>query len=117
MMSAKARSIVRFFCDGKFALSVVPYELFTEFNAGPDSVDDVVSAMRDIDGVELAIVLRQLENGEVRANVRSQSYFDCNKFAEQFGGGGHVRAAGFTCSDHNIDDVAEKVIEKVQNIL
>ncbi|MBR3142572.1 MAG: DHH family phosphoesterase [Clostridiales bacterium] len=116
-LSAKARSEVRFFCDDKFALTVVPYEQFEFYGAGPDGVDDVVSAMRDIDGVELAIVLRQLQNGEIRGNVRSQEYFDCCKFAESFGGGGHMRAAGFTVRDADINDVAEEIIKKVQNTL
>jgi phosphoesterase RecJ-like protein len=116
-LSAKARSEVRFFCDDRFALTVVPYEQFEFYGAGPDGVDDVVSAMRDIDGVELAIVLRQLQNGEIRGNVRSQEYFDCCRFAEGFGGGGHMRAAGFTVRDADINDVAEEIIKRVQNTL
>ena len=115
-LSAKARSEVKFYCDDKFALTVVPYEQFKEFGAGPDGVDDVVSAMRDIDGVELAIVLRELENGDVRGNVRSQEYFDCCKFAEGFGGGGHVRAAGFNVKG-DINEIANEVIKRVQDIL
>ena len=114
LLSAKARSEVQFFCDDRFALTVVPYSQFVEYNAGPDGVDDVVSAMRDIDGVELAIVLRQLESGEIRGNVRSQDYFDCCKFAEGFGGGGHVRAAGFTVKTGDINEIAAEVIKKVQ---
>ena len=117
LLSAKARSEVKFYCDGKFALTVVPYEQFVEYGAGPDGVDDVVSAMRDIDGVELAIVLRQLESGEIRGNVRSQEYFDSSKFAEGFGGGGHVRAAGFTIKDGDINELAEEVIKRVQATL
>ncbi|PWJ71445.1 phosphoesterase RecJ-like protein [Ruminococcaceae bacterium R-25] len=115
-LSAKARSEVKFYCDDKFALTVVPYEQFKEFGAGPDGVDDVVSAMRDIDGVELAIVLRELENGDVRGNIRSQEYFDCCKFAEGFGGGGHVRAAGFNAKG-DINEIANEVIKRVQDIL
>ena len=73
--------------------------------------------MRDIDGVELAVVLRELENGEIRGNVRSQEYFDCSEFAKNFGGGGHVRAAGFTVKDISIGDLAGEVIKKVQETL
>jgi len=116
LLSAKARSEVKFYCDDRFALTVVPYSQFVEFNADPDGVDDVVSAMRDIDGVELAIVLRQLESGEIRGNVRSQEYFDCSKFAEGFGGGGHMRAAGFTVYG-DINETAEEIIKRVQATL
>ena len=116
LLSAKARSEVRFFCEDRFALTVVPYSQFVEYGADPDGVDDVVSAMRDIDGVELAIVLRQLESGEIRGNVRSQEYFDCSKFAEGFGGGGHMRAAGFTVYG-DINETAEEIIKRVQAAL
>ena len=115
-LSARARSDVKFYFDNKFAMTLVPYSEFVEYGAGPDGVDDVVSAMRDIDGVELAIVLRELESGEIRGNVRSQEYFDCSKFAQGFGGGGHVRAAGFT-SNMDINELAEEVIKRVQDTL
>ena len=82
-----------------------------------DGVDDVVSAMRDIDGVELAIVLRELESGEIRGNIRSQDYFDCSKFAEIYGGGGHLRAAGFTAKNIEIYKLAEEIVSKVQDAL
>ena len=116
-LSAKARSEVQFYYDDKFAMTVVPYSQFVEYNAGPDGVDDVVSAMRDIDGVELAIVLRELESGEIRGNIRSQDYFDCSKFAEIYGGGGHLRAAGFTAKNIEIYKLAEEIVSKVQDAL
>jgi phosphoesterase RecJ-like protein len=71
-LSAAARSKAEFLCGGQFALSVVPYSMFREYGADADGVDDVVSALRDVDSVEVAIVLRELENGEIRGNVRSQ---------------------------------------------
>lgn len=117
LLSAEARSETQFYYDDKFAMTVVPYDLFKRFNAGPDGVDDVVSAMRDIDGVELAIVLRELENGEIRGNIRSQEYFDCSKFAEGFGGGGHVRAAGFTVKNGNIYEIAGEIVKRVRDII
>ena len=116
-LSAKARSEVQFYYDDKFAMTVVPYSQFVEYNAGPDGVDDVVSAMRDIDGVELAIVLRELESGEIRGNIRSQDYFDCSKVAEIYGGGGHLRAAGFTAKNIEIYKLAEEIVSKVQDAL
>ena len=109
MLSAEARSRVEFYADGRFAFVTVPYELFVKHGAGPDGVDDVVSSMRDIDGVEVAIVLRELESGEIRANIRSQDYFDSAAFAEVYGGGGHVRASGFTVRGRDLNELAENV--------
>ena len=116
-LSAAARSKAEFLCDGQFAISVVPYSMFKEFGAGPDGVDDVVSALRDVDGVEVAIVLRELENGEIRGNVRSNDGFNSAAFASLYGGGGHLRAAGFTARDRKIDALADEVKERVEKLL
>jgi len=116
-LSAAARSKAEFLCDGQFAISVVPYSMFKEFGAGPDGVDDVVSALRDVDGVEVAIVLRELENGEIRGNVRSNDGFNSAAFASLYGGGGHLRAAGFTARDRKIDALADEVKARVEKLL
>ena len=116
-LSAAARSNAEFLAGGKFVISVVPYSMFKEFGAGSDGVDDVVSALRDVDGVEVAIVLRELENGEIRANIRSNDSFNSAEFAEIYGGGGHLRAAGFTVRDRKIDSLSEEVRERVLSLL
>ena len=116
-LSAAARSNAEFLAGGKFVISVVPYSMFKEFGAGSDGVDDVVSALRDVDGVEVAIVLRELENGEIRANIRSNDSFNSAEFAEIYGGGGHLRAAGFTVRDRKIDSLSEEVRERVLSLI
>ena len=116
-LSAAARSKAEFLCGGQFALSVVPYSMFKEYGADADGVDDVVSALRDVDSVEVAIVLRELENGEIRANVRSNDGFNSAAFAGLYGGGGHLRAAGFTVRGRKIDALADEVRERVEKLL
>lgn len=116
-ISAAARLTTKFFADGKIAVTFVPRELFDEYGADAQGVDDVVSAMRDIDGVELAIMLRVLENGSIRGNLRSKSYFDCSKLAEQFGGGGHAKASGFTGHDVGLTEFADQVLEAAMKMI
>ena len=91
--------------------------MFKEYGAGADGVDDVVSALRDVDSVEVAIVLRELENGEIRGNVRSNDTFNSAAFAGLYGGGGHLRAAGFTVRDRKIDALADEIRERVAKLL
>ena len=110
-VSAAAKLTTKFYAEGKIAATIVPRELFDEYGADDQGVDDVVSSMRDIDGVELAIMLRALENGSIRGNLRSKSYFDCSKLAEKFGGGGHAKASGFTGYDVELEDFAELVLD------
>ncbi|MBP5260722.1 MAG: bifunctional oligoribonuclease/PAP phosphatase NrnA [Clostridiales bacterium] len=112
--SALVRTGIRFYCDGKIAVVTASKEDFNRFGAGDDAIEELPSELRDIDGVELSVVLRETE-GVIRCNLRSNSYFDCSVFAEEFGGGGHKRAAGFTVpitSPEDISRVAGEVVTK-----
>lgn len=106
-----------FYFDGKVAITVVTEKMFEEFNATPDQIGDVVSRLRDIDGVELAVVLREAGESVVRGNLRSKSYFDCTKLAGNFGGGGHIRASGFHVDDADITKVKEEVLDFASTML
>ena len=116
-ISNAACSNAELFYDGKLAITAVPDEMFTQYNAGRDDIADVVSRLRDIDGVELAVVLREAEDGSVRGNLRSQETFDCSKFAESYGGGGHVRAAGFTVTGKDMTELKDEIIARVKDLL
>lgn len=106
-----------FYFDGKIAITTVTQKMFDEFEATADQIGDVVSRLRDIDGVELAIVLREAGDGVVRGNLRSKSYFDCTKLAGNFGGGGHIRASGFHVDDVEIMKVKEAVLDIASTML
>lgn len=56
--------------------------------------EDLPNYTVSVRGVEIGMFLRPSGNGEVRVSVRSAGDADVNKFAAQFGGGGHKKAAG-----------------------
>jgi len=107
------RSKVEFHADGQIALLRAYEEDFWQFGADDSAIDEMPSVMRDIEGVELSVVLR-ISEGRIRCNLRSKDHFDCSTFATAFGGGGHMRASGFNlpAEEHTIDEVAEAVIRK-----
>ena len=49
------------------------------------------------------------EGGAIRVSFRSKGTIDVSKFAEQFGGGGHARAAGAKIVG-DVSEVREKVV-------
>ena len=53
-----------------------------------------------------------LPDGSVKVSLRSVDYVDVNKIANAFGGGGHMRAAGFT-----VKMPVEEIVEKVTGLL
>jgi phosphoesterase RecJ-like protein len=47
-----------------------------------------------IEGVEVAVLLQESENGKIRVSLRSKDKINVNDIAGAFGGGGHAKAAG-----------------------
>lgn len=52
----------------------------------------------------------------LNASLRSKRYVDVSEIAVSFGGGGHVRAAGFDI-EGSLEDVIEKVLKKIQYVI
>ena len=74
-------------------------------------LETLVDVARSLEGVEVAISLRQpTEEGIFRASVRSSGSYNVANLCAQFGGGGHEKAAGCTVYAPDIDSAAEMLI-------
>lgn len=60
-----------------------------------DSTEGFIDFVRIIDGVDVAVLIKNIDDKICRVSMRSKG-FDVNKIAMSLGGGGHVRAAGCT---------------------
>ncbi len=107
-MSLTGMKIVQ---EGKIAYTVVDNQLKQRGGFSESDFEDLVGSMREIDGVELAYMVRQstANPGEYKISARSKKFFDCTEFCGLFGGGGHLRAAGATVSASN-PSIAERLI-------
>ena len=117
MISNTACTRSEILADGKMAICCVSEKMYEEFGATKDDVSDVVSKLRDIDGVEFAVVLRDAGEDSIRANLRSKATFDCSEFAAKYGGGGHKRAAGFTVTGKDLDSLKAEVVAEAAKLL
>lgn len=83
------------FADGKAVISAASQEDYDACGAGPEHAGQVIDQLRVIDGVEIAAFLRQ-DGEKVRGTMRSKTAGNVARIAGEFGGGGHIKAAGFT---------------------
>src|SRR5436189_5765316 len=72
----------------------VPPDALRRHGATADDLDGIVEYPRSIAGVRLALLFRQLANGNVKVSFRSLGDVDVAELASAFGGGGHRKAAG-----------------------
>jgi len=64
------------------------------FSKSFDLNEKIFAFLRSVQGIEVAVILTELNSLEVRVNLRSQNDFDVAALAQQFEGGGHKKAAG-----------------------
>ena len=96
-MRLEATAIMRaeFSEDGATALGYLTREDFARFGAQKSDAEPVIDALRRIEGVRVACMLREQEDC-IRGSLRAKDDTDVSAIARTFGGGGHVAAAGFT---------------------
>ena len=86
----------RFEADGRLAITEVTQQQLEELGATPEDLEGLINFPRNVEGVEVAVVLRGSKNGTTKMSVRSTLEFNAAEFCATFGGGGHAAAAGAT---------------------
>jgi phosphoesterase RecJ-like protein len=80
--------------DGQYAWSSISHQMIEELQPESTDIDGLINTIKDIEGVEIAILFRGVEANRTKASLRSKVWADVNQIAGMFGGGGHVRASG-----------------------
>jgi len=79
------------------------------------STDYFVNYCRNIEGVRIALVFKEVEPNVVRVSMRSTGP-DLAEIATSFGGGGHHRAAGCTINAP-LKDAIDMLLDKIKKVL
>lgn len=86
------------YLDGRCAIMPVTQEMFKKSGAHESDTDRLANLPRQIEGVLVGVTLRELENGDFKASVRTHGEIDAAEICKRLGGGGHRGAAGCTLS-------------------
>jgi phosphoesterase RecJ-like protein len=82
--------------DGRLVWSVLTEEMLQKSGATADMDDGLPSYLIDVQGARIAALFKEHPDGSPRVSLRTVHPYDAAALAAHFGGGGHVRAAGFT---------------------
>jgi phosphoesterase RecJ-like protein len=103
---AQAVGNVDVIAGGRALVSVLTTADYEHAGAGEDDTEAIVDALRAVDGVDVAALIKEQSTPpRVRVSLRSRG-FDVSAVAALRGGGGHRQAAGFT-SDEAPGEVAQ----------
>lgn len=78
-----------------------------------EDTEGIVNLINSYTGSEVSIFLIGKNDGTIKGSLRSKHDVDVNKIASVFGGGGHVKAAGFTAIDMSVDEVVETILKRL----
>ncbi|MDO7905786.1 bifunctional oligoribonuclease/PAP phosphatase NrnA [Paenibacillus sp. JX-17] len=99
--------------DGKVAWVYVTPEDMIATGAANEDLEGIVNYPRNIHGVEVGILFKQINDNAVKVSMRSAGKVDVAALAHAFGGGGHVRAAGCRL-DGRLDEIIPRMVEQVR---
>lgn len=94
---------LEFINRGEIAISYLTFEDFQKIGVFNLS-KDWVNFLRSLQGVKVAVLLKEVEKGKVSVSLRSKAPFEVVELAKKFGGGGHRYASGFKVETQNFKD-------------
>ena len=95
--------------DGRLVWAALRQEYLVETGATADMDDGMPSYLVDIEGVAIAALFKEQADGTTKVSLRAAAPYDAARMSVHFGGGGHVRAAGFSLP-LGVDDSIREVI-------
>lgn len=97
---------------GKCAISYITGEMLKECGAKYEHAETAIDCLRDIENVEIAAILKEKEPGIIKCSLRAKSTGNVVDIAGYFGGGGHVKAAGYTYNG-TMDDARKALKDRI----
>ena len=95
-LEARLTDSIELYGGGIVGLCTMPKALLTELHISEDDVDSISGFARSIEGVEIGIMIREVEDGGGKISLRTSENYNASDLCRALGGGGHAAAAGAT---------------------
>lgn len=86
-----------------------------KYGATSDDTQTIINFLLLIKDAELLVLLREEDDGRIKASIKSKGAIKVNHVAQEFGGGGHEFAAGFI-TQGSLRTVQKKLIARLFNL-
>jgi phosphoesterase RecJ-like protein len=92
----KAMYEMEYDSDKKLVYHFISQEDLQKYNGKKEDTEGIVEKLISFKDAEVSLFLREDKPGVIKGSMRSKHDVDVNRIASIFGGGGHIKAAGFT---------------------
>ncbi len=113
----KVLASLELFSDDKIAIIRVTQELFAETQTTGADTELFINFPRSLQTVKVAVFLKETPDNLIGVSMRAKGDVDVAKVARDFGGGGHVNAAGFKIPDVTADELQQRLLDELRPLV
>ena len=99
--------------EGRLIYTWLTLDDFQSADALPSDSEDIINTTLSVTGTQVAVIFVEQPSGGFKLSFRSRCDFDCARLAEQFGGGGHKKAAGASLTG-DLETVRARALDAVR---
>ncbi|HMB95889.1 MAG TPA: DHHA1 domain-containing protein, partial [Tepidisphaeraceae bacterium] len=112
-LQARVMQSLELLADNRIAVMMIHKEDFAQTKSAVTDTENLINLPLQIRTVEISALFTETpEPGPIRISLRSKGHFNCATFAEQFGGGGHARAAGLKVNS-SLQEAHQQVVQAI----
>ena len=104
---------LEYYFSDRCAVVTITSDMLKKSGILENELEGVASITRSIEGVEIGITIREKGDNFYKVSVRTAESLNAAKICEEFGGGGHSCAAGFSFYG-SLDDLHKKIINCIE---
>ncbi len=116
LLGAALETMQLFGKDKKISYMVIKQETLKKLDAVESDTENFVNYNLSVEGVVIGLLFIELKEG-FKVSFRSKGTIPMNKLANEFGGGGHINAAGARIRDGKLDEFISKILNKTEEYI
>lgn len=107
---------MEFFFDDRCSMITITSDLIASTGIAPADFEGLTSITLQVEGVKIGLLVKQRFENSFKVSVRTTDEVDACAFCVNFGGGGHIRAAGCEILG-TLEEVKAKLLNAVKEAL
>ena len=113
----KALDSIKLYGDGdKISYMILTQNDFKDISAMESDTDNFVNICLSIENIVIGLLFLELKQG-FKVSFRSKGTIPVNKLAQEFGGGGHINAAGARIHNGKLNEYVSTILKKAEEYL
>lgn len=102
--------------EGRVACAELTQSDFRQTGADFDDTEELIQVIQSVRGADVAVLLVEKADGQVKISLRSHGPVDCTAVAARFNGGGHRAASGATLAGP-LAEARRRVLEAIRQVM